>query len=134
MRKLISVALIVSTTAIGNVGSAAETDQVLQFMNGNELWSFCSSDPKTKVGLIAYGNCIGYILGVVDGSRTIPLLEGGHPSICYPKEISESQVVDVTKTFLKDNPSKRHLSASFLIMVAMKQAWPCASAELGAEK
>ena len=96
------------------------------FYNGNELYSGlgnCQEVQGTRFSGQTVGKAfsceraIGYVMGVSD------LLY--ETNICQPIGLNSDQLRDVMHLWLKDNPVKRHESASLLIEAALLEAWPC---------
>jgi len=83
-----------------------------QFRSGNQLLTELQS---TEVIDRMYG--LGYVVGVTD-----TMLNINH---CPPGGISAGQLSDMTKNYLTNNPHVRHFSADSLVLVMLKQAWPC---------
>jgi hypothetical protein len=42
-----------------------------------------------------------------------------------PESVTQGQMVDIVKLWLRDHPHKRHLSAESLIVAALKEKFPC---------
>ncbi len=97
------------------------------FYDGNKLYSglgYCQEVQGTRFsGQANVGKAfscervIGYVMGVSD------LLN--ETNVCQPTGLNSDQLRDVMHLWLKDNPVKRHESASLLIEAALLEAWPC---------
>jgi hypothetical protein len=90
------------------------------YMPGNELYGLCTGDQLGQM------QCMRYIEGVTDGIAVTQISdEQNARAVCVPKAASIEQLTDVTVRLMKDQPDKRHLHASTLVWVALKQAFPC---------
>jgi hypothetical protein len=90
------------------------------FIGGNQLWQHCGD---TSGGVDHYAFCTGYVLAVLD-SQEAYLAKEQH-LFCTPAAVVSSQLVDVTKQYIENNPSQRHLPATFLVIQAYQAAFPC---------
>jgi hypothetical protein len=90
------------------------------FIGGNTLWQHCGD---TTQGVDHYAFCTGYVVAVLD-SQEAYLAKEKH-LFCIPAEVVSSQLVDVTKQYIENNPSQRHLPATFLVIQAYQAAFPC---------
>jgi hypothetical protein len=90
-----------------------------QFFTGNDLFGFCSAVPGDVAYETKWGQCLGYIIGVVDTSRF------GTSRICLSSQVTTGQVRDVAIHYLQINPGKRHLPADLLVGAALAEAFPC---------
>jgi hypothetical protein len=95
----------------------AETD-------GNSLLKRCSNvvlmaDGKhTGVDEFEAGYCFGLI------SATAIMSTKGY-GICAPVTATTLQMSKVVIKFLNENPDKLHMHDTFLVLMAMENAWPC---------
>lgn len=71
------------------------------------------------------GACFGRIVGAVNGMIMALALRGQPPVFCLRDSVTNQQVVDVVMAWLRANPSKRDLSISGIILVALRDAFPC---------
>lgn len=136
--KVRTIQVILATLFLGLTGSqnaqeppawAIKKYYVLE--NGNDLYADCQNAEKsvqrgadgtirTTVNgddLFSAGTCWGYIMAVVD---SIPEGEGFEPA----EKVQMTQHLDVVFTYLRDNPSQRHLPAYFLTRTALSKAFP----------
>lgn len=88
-----------------------------QYMNGEALLSNCAG------ASISYGLCIGYIEGVVDYADIVRL-KLGFPA-CVPPGVEAGKLSDIVVNYLRDNPTRRKLAASLLIIDAVNAEWSC---------
>ena len=104
MKRLIAVALGLA---------ALPTTAHAEWVNGNELYQWCSSQKYDD-----YYKCASYTLGVIDASQ----FDG--KGLNVPSNSTRGQVVDVLKKYLQDHPESRNLPASWLVGVSVISAWP----------
>jgi hypothetical protein len=45
--------------------------------------------------------------------------------ICIPQRATRGQIVDVVKLHMQQNPKDRHSPAVTLVVVALREAFPC---------
>ena len=83
-----------------------------QFVSGNILHTRANST-ETHDRIWA----MGFITGVADAYD--------EELFCIPTGVNVSQLVDVTKDFIKRNPRERHLPAAMLVMLALVDTFPC---------
>ena len=102
MKHLIAIAILATSLAAN-----------AQFKDGNKLYGqITSTDVNDKI--IA----LGYVTGVVD------LAYG--TLICPPANSTATQMVDMVKKFLTDNPDMRHHVGSDIVVGVLGTPWPCA--------
>jgi Rap1a immunity proteins len=87
-------------------------------VDGNKLWRSCDGDTNTDKGL-----CYGYAAAVVDSQEA--LLAKGKYLFCVPATGTLGQLTDVVKKHLRDHPEDRHHPATFLVIRALMEAFPC---------
>jgi hypothetical protein len=98
------IAAVVCVGLVGGAGNAGGTSG----NSGNDLWEWCVRDPD--------GFCFGYIVGAIDQDST---------SLCIPKGAAFVQTRDVVVAYLKNNPENRHFHATTVLLLALREAWPC---------
>ncbi|MEO5493084.1 MAG: Rap1a/Tai family immunity protein [Sphingomonas sp.] len=84
---------------------------------GNSLLSDCQSDNPAKQAF-----CLGYVGAIGDWTQSDPRLGS---RVCLPAGGVRSQMVDVVVKYLKDNPAERAKGASLLVVLALREAFPC---------
>ena len=82
-----------------------------EFKTGNKLYQQITGNHGE------YMNAIGYVTGVADA------LNGA--IACPPESVTAGQLMDMTKLYLENYPSTRHLSADAIISRIMSVTWPC---------
>jgi hypothetical protein len=101
---------------------------------GNDLKPKCdalmtaASDSSTWNGntALASGQCMGYVAGVIEGTRITSLLDkrGKYP-YCMPGTTTPLQDVAVVVKYLNDHPEQWDFPAGLLITQAFTAAFPC---------
>jgi hypothetical protein len=81
-------------------------------ITGNELLKFCNSEDSFSQGM-----CLGYINGVSDRDLDA--------SGCLPPDVTFGQMQKITEKYLDEHPKLLHLHATFLVMFALNDAFPC---------
>jgi|SRR5271165_6558004 len=74
------------------------------------------------------GTCMGFIQGVIDYDTIVTTDKNGHPTgrhFCVPAEASETQLAKVVVKYGDDHPQQLHLPAAMIVLLAMKDAFPC---------
>ena len=85
-----------------------------QFKDGNRL----HEQMKKEYGSLDWFNAIGYVTGVADTLTNVV--------VCGPSGgVPASQLYDITKKYLDENPGIRHYSADRLIAQALGRVFPC---------
>lgn len=96
---------------VSSVASAGGT-------TGNELLSWVNGATYERLKA-AY-----YMDGIVDGINMAGLA-AGKPVVCIPQGVNLGQVTDVVIKEMKNSPENRHMEAQVLIMVTLRNTWPC---------
>jgi hypothetical protein len=79
---------------------------------GRELLDVCTNDKDVAVNLY----CMGFVRGTVDAVMNDCLANRG---------ISVKQMAHVTSKYLQEHPEIQHLDASYVVRVALYQAFNC---------
>lgn len=99
-------------------------------VTGTELLAECSAAP----GSAAHKQCVSYIAGVVDGIDTLITslrllhpFNNAYPQLyCLPPGTAATTLVLPTVDYLQKHPATRQYGASSEVLLALKQAFPCA--------
>ena len=85
-----------------------------QYQSGNELYSdlIGRTDAEQMFAL-------GYVVGVVDAYI--------QKEVCVPQSVTQGQLAEVVKQFLGSRPQIRHQPADILVVLAVRQHWPCSN-------
>lgn len=91
------------------------------FDTGNRLYEDCRSE-----NYFNRGYCGGYVTGIVD---TIEAMQASGvlpaDALCVPEGATKGQLADTVRSYLEQNPARRHLDAGSLVPEALKRAFPC---------
>jgi hypothetical protein len=87
--------------------------------SGNEWVADCNSSDLGKLT-----GCMSYARGIADGLRTWEFLYPNAP-VCIPQAVITSQLVDVGRNYIRNNPGARQEGAGWLLALAFKETWPC---------
>jgi Rap1a immunity proteins len=88
---------------------------VLAF-TGNQLLNYCKANDYFSRGM-----CLGYINGATDRDLD--------SSGCLPPNVTFGQMQKITESYLNSHPKLLHLHATFLVMLALNDAFPCSKTE-----
>ena len=88
---------------------------------GNELLDTCKSDDAD----FSAGMCAGYISGVISGGRMQAFIDKTKTPFCTPDGVTNGQLYDVVKGYIKQHPEIRHYTGSVLIYIALRESFPC---------
>jgi hypothetical protein len=113
-RALIRLALV--TLVVGSLPAEAD-----EGFTGNMFLRWCQ-EPR---GSMHRGFCDGYALGVAGGLRFAGEFQRGDEHTCVPIEAPASQMVEVGVQYISRNMKNAHRPASFLLVLAYREAWPC---------
>ena len=84
------------------------------FISGHELKEWCDT-PKDKH---LYQRCGGYIVGVNDLGTSASFF-------CLPPEVNQPLLRIIVRKWLDKNPDKLDFTASYLVRLALEEAYPC---------
>lgn len=116
--------------AIALTGSLVSTGALA---DGNALLEHCQqvmrvvdAESSKNTNPVGAGQCLGMLEGV---RSTMTILHTALPEnyrICFPKNgISNGQAARIVIKFLEDNPAILNQDATFLSLLAFKEAYPC---------
>src|SRR6476620_2095156 len=113
-RYAIAVAAILSCLSVREAKS--------DFTSGDQLWDACAADEQKEPVKAIF--CTTYILGA---GETFQVLQVANQVrfYCVPPKVENGQVIDVVKLYLRDHPESRQYSSPTLIMLALKEKFPC---------
>jgi hypothetical protein len=104
----------ISLVLLGSTVCSGEAHARTYWNSGNELYRICESPSRFDDGL-----CIGIVVG------TIEMYEEMGGNCPYTRNVTKGQARDVVMKFLRDHPQHRHLPASWLIVMAIEDAFFC---------
>ena len=90
-------------------------------VHGRDLTKWCDGTylDEPKKNLVAYGTCIGYLTGLMDGDL------GATSAICRPDGATAEWLRRVWLRYAELNPEEMSAVAADAAKRAFKQAWPC---------
>ena len=112
--------------------------------SGNRYVEICSSAEKlsqkaTEIDFLNSGLCSGFMMGYREGIRvSIAMLRHDNPSlaslkdseedlgVCVPDGVELAQMIRVTLKYIREHPEQGHLPSAFLVLMAERNAFPCA--------
>lgn len=126
--KRLSALLFVFFILVCSHASAQSSNFVF---TGKEMYESCTHALKGLDRTGEYddhrlGVCTGYIAGIVDFhtvATTVESLSAG--MFCLPPKISTTQVIRSVPQYLEDNPWKHHELAAYLVILALREVYPC---------
>jgi hypothetical protein len=123
-----SKACILAATAVALALSAIQT--VAAAASGAYLSQTCGKAVQhLKTGHtdspVDAAQCVGFVQGVTDGYATAISLYTGIAIYCEPPGVTLQQRVLITEKYLNSHPEVINQEASSLVLVAMREAFPC---------
>ena len=113
------IALAGSARADGAPRVSAASDAALEDVD----WGDHFETGKTLLGSVeTYRR--GYVAGAADSARFFEKADN-RTTICIPKDANPGQLVDALNKFIAHQPEDRDMPAALLVLLAMRQAWPC---------
>jgi hypothetical protein len=88
------------------------------FFSGNKLLPRLEASLDPKGGVYDSGVGIGYVQGATDALAQMNL-------VCVPTSATAGQVERIVHKYLVNRPERLHEGASFLVYVALREAFPC---------
>lgn len=111
---------------------AATTPAKADFYSGNLLYRDCTAERGEATYYQSIAQCTGYIMGTHDALSTAgeylsyaAEIDPPLRLICVPETVEAGQLRDLVVIYLRDNPANRNLSAGLLVMLALREAYPC---------
>ena len=108
--------------------------------SGNNFLVVCSAidkpqDQLNEVDFLQLGVCQGYMQGLQDGiGLAFSVTKKGEGSledlgVCFPSDgtVTTQQMTRISLKYIKDNPEKSHQRTATLVVLAAKNAFPCAA-------
>lgn len=90
------------------------------WFSGSELYEGVCGPEGDRV------TCGMYAAGVLDQASVARAFHNGNPIYCA-EGVTLGQLADVFRKWLSDHPADRNVDGSFLVLIAAKKAFPCAS-------
>jgi hypothetical protein len=120
----IAIALVLIAFAIVSPASA---QQPHLYVTGNQLLLACVEVERGKDSGDIYKamECVHFVRGAMDAHVLWHEVESRPRPYCAPGSASPGQRGLVVLKWLRDHPESLHLPASFSVLKAMAQAFPC---------
>jgi hypothetical protein len=109
-RDILGMLIAVVLASYVGRGAVAEEERGVDWITGKQLSDDCERGDDF---------CLGYIMGATAS------FTGHGSSFCLPAGVAGHQVKDVVKIWLKENPELRQKTASYLVLQALKERFPC---------
>ena len=87
------------------------------FLTSKDLYKMCQGSRRDK------GECLGYIMGVVDHLEAVRSVQKKLP--CVKVGVEADKVRDIVVQYMHDNPQERDQAALSSVVVAVVLAWHC---------
>lgn len=117
MKKLLSAVLAAGSL----LGTCAQAEVQKAPPNGSQMVKLCA----VEQGEVAEATCRGFVIGVIDITRSYATMKLLQPPFCIPREVAMSETIAVYKKYLEENRAIKHFPASALAVTAFKDAYPC---------
>ncbi len=99
---------------------------------GNDLLNKCSEiiklinkEDASSVSFTKAEHCYGLLIGTVETHEVLSKHNNSENFFCLPPGITNNQAIMVIVKYMKEHPEKLHISASALILVALRKNFPC---------
>ena len=132
--KRLSALLVIFFTLFSSHASAESSN--FDF-TGKEIYESCAQalkglDRTGEYDDHKFGVCAGYIAGIVDFHTVATTVESLPVNMfCLPPKISTAQVIRQVIQYLENNPDKHHDLAAYLVIIALREAYPCTEENSG---
>jgi len=136
-RNRFAVPLLMCVCILSPVFASAQNDIA---ESGNNFLAMCSAIDKAQdrwdeVDFLHLGVCQGYMEGLQEGiGLAFSFVKKGEGSledlgVCFPSggTVTTEQMTRVVLKYIKDNPEKAHQRTATLVVLAGKNAFPCAA-------
>ncbi len=128
MKKVSLLLCIVPLFMAFNVTSGmAEIDGAMLLDNCKEAIKYFENNKDPSINFSAVNYCVGYISGINDlhASFVSSVSCFDPPKYCAPQPADSKQLVEIIVRFLTDHPEDLQFHGSDIILVALKEAFPC---------
>lgn len=103
---------------VSSPGAVLAEDR-LATMSGNYIHTACNSDDIGELSACAY-----YVIGILDGIKLIDTITNNN-KLCIPGAVTNQQIVDVVRDYVRERPEIRHQSASTMVLASLLGQFPC---------
>ena len=121
---------IVVSFVLFSLGTASPTAAATWFQTGVTLNDNC----RLFLDLVRSGRegsrspddlkamfCLAYVLGVIDSEDSFR----DNGTVCIPGKSQSNTLTEIVSVFLRDHPELRQYVASDLVVLSLRQAFPC---------
>ena len=98
----------------------AQTFALGDFLNGDELYSYLTSDDELQ-----RTGARGYIAGIVDMHVVMVSSYSAPRLFCRPSGLTRERTRDAVKEYLEKHPETRQIFAAEGVKRALAEAYPC---------
>ena len=132
--KRLSALLVVFFALVCSQASAKSSNFVF---TGKDMYESCTHaliglDKTGEYDDHRFGVCAGYIAGIVDFHTVATTVEAlSDDMFCLPRNITTAQVIRDVTQYLEENPGKYHDLAAYLVILALREAYPCNEDKFG---
>ena len=92
------------------------------FINGDQLYSYCSADKNDDEFEKKLDFCYGYLVGIVD--EWVAIRRSNHRDSCLPNFFVSEKLKSSVVRFLEVHPELRQYPAADLVTAALLDAYP----------
>lgn len=132
MKSVSTVLLLIIVMAASRAGAAAN-----YVFTGSDIDESCrhavaALDRAAIYDDHRFGVCAGFIAGIVDFHTVATTVESLPVDMfCLPPDITTAQVIREVAQYLAVNREKHHDLAAYLVILALRETYPCQQAESG---
>ncbi|MFZ4382868.1 MAG: Rap1a/Tai family immunity protein, partial [Sandarakinorhabdus sp.] len=117
----VETALIIAFLAFSMLSASATAGY---FQDGNKLYRVCTAEKGEASYFQDIAFCTGYIAGVIDQIELSSEYTKNSSQACTPENATQGQLRDILIKYLRNNPEKRNLAGSTLVVLSMLEAFP----------
>jgi len=131
MYRLATTVLVVSCVVIYAHAGAKSNNYVF---TGKDMFESCTHAVNGLDRAGAYddhrfGVCAGYIAGIIDFHTVATTVESlPMDMFCLPENITTGEVIREVAKYLADTPDKHHDLAAYMVILALRESYPCLEA------
>ncbi len=124
MKKLALLLIVVSLFV---VSPAMATDGKTLLHKCREYTRFLGDRYNPTIEFEDIYKCLGLIEGTTSTHDILTVASGKQGMYCHPSnyEVEVEKNTSIVLKYLKEHPKELHLGASYLILKALKEAFPC---------
>lgn len=109
-----------ASIALGLAAANLRAQQPDTFDTGNGVLAICgSTSPSDNM------RCYAFLDGLSEGISVMAIRDKTRKPFCIPAGVTKGQATDIVVKFLRENPERRHLDGTLLVVVSLHSAFPC---------